>query len=95
MYIAAATTAGIMAVAGGPIALTIAAVAAAGAAGGMIGTILATFLDRHHAEYLQEQLDHGGLLLWVRARDEAHGQEALTILKKHSAHDVHLHGATA
>lgn len=95
MYIAAATTAGIMAVAGGPIALTIAAVAAAGAAGGLIGTVLATFLDKHHADYLQEQLDHGGLLLWVRARDEAHGQEAVTILKKHSAHDVHLHGVYA
>ncbi|MCC3305894.1 hypothetical protein [Sneathiella sp. HT1-7] len=95
MYIAAATTAGIMAVAGGPIALTIAAVAAAGAAGGLIGTVLATFLDKHHADYLQDQLDHGGLVLWVRARDEPHGQEAVTILKKHSAHDVHLHGVYA
>ncbi|MCF8468369.1 MAG: hypothetical protein K9G33_13280 [Sneathiella sp.] len=92
MFIAAATTAGIMTVAAGPIALTIAAVAAAGAAGGIIGTILATLLDRHHAEYLDEQINHGGLILWVRARDEEHGKRAVSILKKHSAHDVHLHG---
>ena len=92
MFIAAATTAGIMAVAAGPIALTIAAVAAAGAAGGILGTVLAAMLDRHHAEYLDEQINHGGLILWVRARDEDHGKRAVKILKKHSAHDVHLHG---
>ncbi len=92
MYLAAATTAGVMVAAGGPIALTIAAVIAAGGAGAALGGILASFVGAHHADYLQEQLDRGGLLLWVRARDEAHGKKAVDILKKHSAHDVHLHG---
>jgi len=95
MYIAAVTTAGIMAVAGGPLALTIASVIAAGAAGAAIGSVFAYFVGEHHAEFLQKQLDHGGLLLWVRVRDSGHEARALEVLKKHSAHDVHVHGIPA
>ncbi len=40
---------------------------------------------------LQDQLDHGGLLLWVRARDESHEKRATEILAKHSAHDMQVY----
>ncbi len=92
MYIAACTAAGIMTVAGGPLGATIAAIVAAGGAGAVIGGVLASLLGKHHAHYLQEQLDHGGLLLWVRTRDDEHEERAKKILSKHSAHDVHVHG---
>ncbi|MHA1567597.1 MAG: hypothetical protein ACTSX7_19980 [Alphaproteobacteria bacterium] len=93
MYIAAVTAAGIMIAAGGPLAATIAAVAAASGAGAVIGGILVALVGKHHAQYLQEQLDHGGLLLWVRTWDGAHEKRAIEILSRHSAHDVHIHGS--
>ena len=57
----------------------------------MIGTVLAHWLDKNHAEHLQEQLDHGGLLLWVRTPDEDAQRRALEVLTRRSAHDVHIH----
>ena len=93
MYIAACTAAGIMTAVGGPLAATIAAIVAASGAGAVIGGILASLVGKHHAHYLQEQLDHGGLLLWVRTRDGEHEKRAKEILSKHSAHDVHIHGS--
>ena len=69
--------------------------AAATGTGGLIGAGLSRLLDRHHAEYLQEQLTRGGLLLWVRTQDEAHESRATVILERHSADDVHIHDLPA
>ncbi len=91
MYFAALLTTGVMTVAGGPLAATIAAVAAAGGAGALLGGILTTFVDKHHAEYIEKQLDHGGLLLWVHTRDSKHEAKAKRILSEYSAHDIHVH----
>jgi hypothetical protein len=68
-----------------------AAVTGTAIAGALIGTVLARWLDQHHAEHLQEQLDRGGLLLWVRTPDEDAQRRALAVLTRHSAHDVHIH----
>ena len=92
LYVAAMTAAGIMIASGGPIAATIAATIAAGGGGAAIGSVLAAMLDKHHADYLQQHINHGGLLLWVRTRDADHEKRAQHILSKHSAHDVHIHG---
>jgi hypothetical protein len=82
-------------VSGGTLAGVIAAMALAGGAGGLIGTLLARWIGDHHAHYLQEQMDHGGLLLWVRTRDAEKEKSATEILKKHSSRDVHLHASPA
>ncbi len=63
----------------------------AGGAGGLIGARLSGFIDSHHAHYLQDQLDRGGLLLWVRTPDAEHERRATEILERHSAEDVHVH----
>lgn len=81
-----------MAAVGGPLTATIAASLAAGGAGAAIGSVLAAMLGKHHADYLQKQMEHGGLLLWVRTRDAQHEKKAKDILSKLSAHDVHVHG---
>lgn len=91
IYVAGGVVAAVAAASGGTLAGVIAATAAAGGAGGLIGSVLAKFIDDHHARRIQEQLDHGGLLLWVRTRDEAHQKKAVDILNRHSGHDVHLH----
>lgn len=91
VYVGAVTAAGAVVATGGTLAAAIAGVAMVGGAGGLIGAVLAKLVGEHHAQYLQEQLDHGGLLLWVRTRDKEHEQRATEILSRHSAHDVHTH----
>jgi hypothetical protein len=95
MYVGVTAAAGAIVVAGGTLAAGIAAAVLAGGAGGLIGSILAKWVDDHHAHYLQEQIDHGGLLLWVRTRDTVDEKRAVEILRKHSGGDVHVHALPA
>jgi len=91
MYVGALAAAGATVASGGTLGAAIVGAAAMGGTGGLIGAVLAKFLDDQHAMILEEQLDHGGLLLWVRTRDAEHQKKARDILTRHSAHDVHLH----
>ena len=91
MYVGATVAAGAIVASGGTVAAVIVAAALAGGAGGLIGSILARWVGDHHAHYLQEQMDRGGLLLWVNTRDVALEERAVEILKKHSGVDVHVH----
>lgn len=90
-YVGAVAAAGAVVASGGTLAATIAAATASTAAGGLVGTTLASVIDHHHATYLQEQLAHGGLLLWVRTPDTEHELRAIEILQAYTAHDVHVH----
>lgn len=90
-YVGAVGAAGLTVASGGTIAAVLVAVALAGGAGGLVGTALSRYLDTHHAHYLQDQLDRGGLLLWVRTVDEAHERRAVEVLERNSAADVHVH----
>lgn len=76
---------------GGAFAAAIAASAVSGGLGGSIGGILAAMLGRRHGADIENQLLNGGLLLWVRTRDQKHEERALGILAGHSADNVHLH----
>jgi hypothetical protein len=67
------------------------AAALAAGAGAAAGSAFAKLLQYHHADYLAEQLGHGGILLWVRTRNPERESRAVEILGKHSAHDVHVH----
>lgn len=87
-YLPAVIAAGTVVASTGVVAAAVTGVAVAGA---VLGTVLSHFMDKHHAEWLQEQLDRGGLLLWVRTPDAEAEQKALAILRRHSAHDVHVH----
>ncbi|MCA8926659.1 MAG: hypothetical protein KDC18_01215 [Alphaproteobacteria bacterium] len=94
-YIGAVAAAGAVFASGGTLAAAIAGATAIGATGALVGTVLAGMLDLNHARYIQTQLDHGGLLLWVHIRDRAHEQQATDILRRHSAKDVHVHDIEA
>ena len=95
VYVGAVATAGAVVASGGTLAAAIAGAAMLGGAGGVIGSVLAKLIGDHHAQRIQEQLHHGGLLLWVRTRDKAHERRAVDILSKHAAHDVHTHALAA
>ncbi|MGC1347903.1 MAG: hypothetical protein WA863_17830 [Methyloceanibacter sp.] len=79
-----------VAASGGTLLGVFVAAAVAGGAGGLIAAALARYIGHEHAKHLDQHLHHGGLLLWVRTRD-AECEERLEILRRHSAHDVHLH----
>lgn len=94
MYVGATVATGAIVVSGGTFAAAIAAAALAGGAGGLIGSVLAKWVGDHHAHYLQEQIEHGGLLLWVQTRTSSDEVRAVQILKKYAAENVHLHGTS-
>jgi hypothetical protein len=90
-HVAAGVALGPIVASGGALAVAIAGTALAGGAGGLIGAVFARLLGDHHANYLNEQLDRGGLLLWVRTWDTDDERRAAEILAKHSGRDVHVH----
>ena len=90
-YVGALGALGAIVATGGTIAVALAGAALAGGTGGAIGALLSRYIEEHHAQHLQEQLDHGGLLLWVRTPDPAREAKAQEILARHSAEDVHIH----
>lgn len=94
-YLGATIAVGAVVMSGGAVAATIAAAILAGGTGGMIGSALARWVGHHHAIYLQDQIDNGGLLLWVRAWNESDEDRALEIIAKHAADKVHSHGMCA
>lgn len=95
MYVGATAAAGAVVASGGPLALVIAAAALSGGVGGLFGSIFAKWVGDVHAHHLQEQLDHGGLLLWVRTWSPEDEKRAFDILSRHSGRDVHLHDLPA
>lgn len=95
LFVGATLATGAVIVSGGTLAAAIAAAAVVGGAGGLIGSVLANRVAYHHARYLDEQLEYGGLLLWVRTWTRADEQRALDILRRHAADCVHLHGTAA
>jgi hypothetical protein len=82
-------------IAAGTVVASTGAVAAAivgtALAGALVGTVFAHWMDRRYADWLQEQLDRGGILLWVRTATPDDERKALKILTQHSAHDIHIH----
>lgn len=95
LYIAATAAAGGILATGGTMAAALVGAAIAGGVGAFTGGIMARLIGDRHAEHVREQLEHGGLLLWVRAWDTAREDRATEILKKHSGRDVHVHALGA
>jgi hypothetical protein len=91
VYAGATAAAGTVLISGGTIVVAVIAAALVGGTGGIVGVLLANWLGDNHAQYLRTQVDHGGLLLWVRTRDAKAEFRAVDILKRHSSRDVHVH----
>lgn len=73
------------------LAASIAAIAIGGSPAAVLGTLLARRVGKHHKDYYQNQIEHGGILLWVRVKDDEKQKLAVDILKAHSGRDVHVH----
>ncbi|MEQ9109062.1 MAG: hypothetical protein RIF37_18030 [Rhodospirillaceae bacterium] len=91
LYIGAITATGLVVASGGTLAATIASAATVGGFGALVGSVLAKILSQHHAAYLSDQIDRGGLLLWVSILNEQQHERADSILRSAGAHDVQAH----
>src|SRR6056297_2745337 len=56
------------------LAASIAAVAIGGSPAAVLGAVLARRVGKQHKEYYANQIERGGILLWVRVRDKEHEQ---------------------
>ncbi len=73
------------------LAASIAAIAIGGGPAAVVGALLARRVGQHHKDYYANQIQNGGILLWVRTVDSAKEDLAVKILKGHSGKDVHVH----
>ena len=73
------------------LAASIAAIAIGGLPAVVIGALLARRVGKHHKDYYADQIEHGGILLWVRVHDKTREELAVKIMKGHSGRDVHVH----
>lgn len=95
MYVGAVAATGAVVASGGSIGALLVATVVSGGAGALLGSILATVIGKHRAHHLQEQLERGGLLLWVRTVDGEEERKATRILRSYGAYGVHVHGLPA
>jgi hypothetical protein len=62
---------------------------------GIVGALVATIIHQSDANYLQQQVDEGHILLFVRMADPAKEQQAIDILTRHSGVDVKMYEVPA
>ena len=94
-YVGATVAIGAVVMSGAAMGAAIAAAVLAGGTGGLVGSVLARWVGHHHAAHLKDQIENGGLLLWVRAWNHDDEARALQIVTKHAADRVHVHGFCA
>jgi hypothetical protein len=92
LYVGATLGAGIAAATVGAIvAPMLVAAAASGAAGAGLGAVLTKNIGSRRTYYIEQSLSHGGLVLWVVAKD-AHDEKRITrLLVEHGGTNVHVH----
>ncbi len=62
-----------------------------GLIGGVIGYLVAMFFLKRYEKHFQRLIDHGGIVLWVNARNADTEQKILDLLRHHRVSDVHTH----
>ena len=88
---AALAAAGVAALSGGAFAgIALAALAAGGGVGALGAYLAKSYNDQVAAEF-QEQIERGGILLWVSLRKPEQEATARAILARHSGHEVRAH----
>ena len=91
IYILTLCGAGFSAAMGLDTSMLITTAGLAGVLGATIGLVLVRLLKNRQDGYYKQQLEHGGIPLWVHIRDQEHEKRAIEILMQNRAKDVHLH----
>ncbi len=93
--IAAFAASGVVVLTGGAALAALAAAVGAGGGVGALGALAGKRVGDEQKKYMEEQLERGGILLWVKIMNPASEQRICRILSEHAAQDVHLHDITA
>jgi len=93
-YLGAGLAAGGIILTGGSLGVALAGVAAAGGAGGLLGALLAYGFHQEHARSIHDQLDRGGLVLWIQPRTAQQRDLAQAELKAAGAREVLIQAAS-
>lgn len=89
-YFGAVTALGLTFATGGVAGVAVAAALVGAGAGAGLGVGLGRLFDQRLVREFQNQLDRGGILLWVRVNDDAEREtRAMDILDRHGGHHVH------
>ena len=91
LYIGAVAGSAIVVASGGGFALALAAAAVGGTTGAGLGGVAASIIGEAHAEHLDNQLQKGGLVLWVRLKNDEMKNTAEKILSNAGGRDIHVH----
>jgi len=95
LFVAALAAGGAVVATGGALLPAVGAALAAGGLAGTFGGLVAGEIGEEHARHLEQQLDRGGILLWVHLRSDGDAAKATGILEKNKADHVHVHEITA
>lgn len=87
-YVGAVAAAGAVVASGGALLPAVGAAVAAGGGGAAVGGVLARMIGQRYDDYLSQQLDKGGLLLWVTASDATDAEQIAARLAQHTPHKV-------
>jgi len=66
-----------------------------GGIGAAIGAVLAVAIRLRHTRRIKQQMDTGGLLLWVRIRGKKHEERAKSVITDHIVRHFHMQGEAA
>lgn len=91
IYVLTLCGAGISAAFGLTTAMLLTVSAIAGFVGIGLGVLLVSLLRKRQSGYYQQQLEHGGIPLWIHTSDPEHERRAIEALTQNRAHDVHIH----
>ena len=89
--LAGMAAAGVTIVTGGAAAVALAAAAAAGVGTAAVTEAVGRKAGKGEHDHLREQIENGGIILWVKVRDAATEAKAADILTRNGATDVHAH----
>lgn len=90
-YLGPLTAAGLIMIASGPVGAAVSGLVAAGITGLALRELLDDIKATPHTEEFARALEHGAVLLWVRAPTGERQSIAREVLGRHGAADVHLH----
>lgn len=82
---------GMVSTVGSGASMALAATAVGASVLGSLGYGLGRLIDARLTGRMRANLDHGGVVVWVRAADADHALRARELLKFHGAGNVHLH----
>lgn len=90
-YIGGVAGAAAVVASGGALAPAFAAAIAGGAAGAGLGGLLAAAIAHRHSARIHEQVQKGGLILWVNVTSPDMEARALAVLKRMGGENIHIH----